>query len=469
MGFLKKKNILIIIIAAILLIGGGVTAVMLVTSSTGASAVETALKLAEKYLLEQDYEQAIIEFNKVLEIEPMNVDAYIGLADAYIGLGDSDKAIEVLSEGYNMTQDENIKAQLDALTGNVEMPSQEAVIVEEPVSFGTDTSNAETAETSETAAVTGRSDRYPVSKFEYDCIGSTEVLSSEQYQDENGIITSKNYTYFSDEIDDGVEISSLEGVITGTYIFTVDSNGREKYSYISWTTVSNYGFYSEETTYYNERGDVDKKININKLSDYYSYNMTQTYSYEYGECGPISCLCTSTSDDNGFISDETELAEYIYDSSGRLTKKNSDQYQWVYTYDGDTSSMIEEIQTDMFQDIISHKKWDSNGFIIYEYSYDSVDNYDSYGGESLREWDRLPDGGIIKYTNTAMTNNGSTSSYSDEYIRDNEGNRIKRIHTDSDGTQSTFTYTTEYDTAGKEIEREFDSDGVMISYTITEW
>ena len=75
----------------------------------------------------------------------------------------------------------------------------------------------------------------------------------------------------------------------------------------------------------------------------------------------------------------------------------------------------------------------------------------------------------IKYTNTAMTNNGSTSSYSDEYIRDNEGNRIKRIHTDSDGTQSTFTYTTEYDTAGKEIEREFDSDGVMISYTITEW
>ena len=108
MGFLKKKNILIIIIAAILLIGGGVTAVMLVTSSIGASAVETALKLAEKYLLEQNYEQAIIEYSKVLEIEPMNVDAIIGLAEAYIGLGDTEKALEILRDGYEKTGDERI-------------------------------------------------------------------------------------------------------------------------------------------------------------------------------------------------------------------------------------------------------------------------------------------------------------------------------------------------------------------------
>ena len=104
----SKKNIIIIILAALLLIGGGVTAFMLVKSSTGASAVETALRLAEKYLLEQDYEQAIIEFSKVLEIEPMNVDAYLGLAEAYIGLGDTKTAVAVLRSGLEVTGDSRL-------------------------------------------------------------------------------------------------------------------------------------------------------------------------------------------------------------------------------------------------------------------------------------------------------------------------------------------------------------------------
>lgn len=97
-GFSAKKNIIIIIIAAVLLIGGGITAIAVVNSHSASSGVSDKLKLAERFLSEQNYEQAVIEYQKVLEIEPMNVDAYLGLADAYFGTGQTDKALEVLRE-----------------------------------------------------------------------------------------------------------------------------------------------------------------------------------------------------------------------------------------------------------------------------------------------------------------------------------------------------------------------------------
>jgi tetratricopeptide (TPR) repeat protein len=57
------------------------------------------LDLGEKYLLEMDYEQAVVQFSKVIEIEPRNPDGYIGLAKAYAGLGKTEKAISVLEDG----------------------------------------------------------------------------------------------------------------------------------------------------------------------------------------------------------------------------------------------------------------------------------------------------------------------------------------------------------------------------------
>lgn len=52
------------------------------------------LNLGEKYLLELDYEQAIVQFTKLIEIEPKNARAYTRLAEAYIGMGNTDKAFE---------------------------------------------------------------------------------------------------------------------------------------------------------------------------------------------------------------------------------------------------------------------------------------------------------------------------------------------------------------------------------------
>jgi tetratricopeptide (TPR) repeat protein len=72
--------------------------------------------LGEKYLLELDYEQAIVQFAKLIEVEPKNTRAYIGLAEAYTALGRTDEAIEILQQGLAQLPDSvELQAMLDRL------------------------------------------------------------------------------------------------------------------------------------------------------------------------------------------------------------------------------------------------------------------------------------------------------------------------------------------------------------------
>ena len=74
------------------------------------------LDFGEKYLLELNYEQALVQFLAVIEIEPMNPRGYIGAAEAYVGLGRVNEAIEVLRTGlHELTGNVEIRAMLDRL------------------------------------------------------------------------------------------------------------------------------------------------------------------------------------------------------------------------------------------------------------------------------------------------------------------------------------------------------------------
>jgi tetratricopeptide (TPR) repeat protein len=57
------------------------------------------ISLGEKYLLELDYEQAVVQFLNVIEIEPKNPRGYIGAAEAYVGLEKYDEAAGTLQNG----------------------------------------------------------------------------------------------------------------------------------------------------------------------------------------------------------------------------------------------------------------------------------------------------------------------------------------------------------------------------------
>jgi len=81
------------------------------------------LDLGEKYLLELNYEQALVQFLAVIEVEPMNARAYIGAAEAYVALGDKDSAIAVLEQGLEATGDAAIAAMLSDLTKPTPTPT----------------------------------------------------------------------------------------------------------------------------------------------------------------------------------------------------------------------------------------------------------------------------------------------------------------------------------------------------------
>jgi tetratricopeptide (TPR) repeat protein len=85
------------------------------------------LDLGEKFLLELDYEQAIVYFTKLIEIEPKNSRAYIGAAEAYAALGRTDEAIAILDEGLAQLPDNvDISAMLEALRPPEPMPTPES-------------------------------------------------------------------------------------------------------------------------------------------------------------------------------------------------------------------------------------------------------------------------------------------------------------------------------------------------------
>ena len=108
----KLKIIIPIAVAAVTVI---IAAVFINFSPKESVDVSSLMSTAQKYLVEQNYEQAIAEFGKVIDLDPMNADAYLGLAEAYIAVGDTESAIEILQKGYELTGDERLKKMLDEL------------------------------------------------------------------------------------------------------------------------------------------------------------------------------------------------------------------------------------------------------------------------------------------------------------------------------------------------------------------
>ena len=64
------------------------------------------LEIADRYLSELKYEQAIAAYEQALGIDPMSVEAYLGLAEAYIGMGDKEAAREALKHGLERITDD---------------------------------------------------------------------------------------------------------------------------------------------------------------------------------------------------------------------------------------------------------------------------------------------------------------------------------------------------------------------------
>ncbi|WP_049962553.1 tetratricopeptide repeat protein [Oribacterium sp. FC2011] len=96
----KSSPILIIsVLTGILLVA---LVGMLVYFNLPAQRIRRMLKSANKYIAEENYDEAILTLQKMLEIDPKNEDIYVLLADTYEKNGDIDKEIEFLQEAVTL-------------------------------------------------------------------------------------------------------------------------------------------------------------------------------------------------------------------------------------------------------------------------------------------------------------------------------------------------------------------------------
>ncbi len=117
---MKKKKPLIIISTIVLIILLIVGMVLLVTSKGDKTGNISNLEQGNIYLDDLKYEQALAMYHGVLDIEPQNVEAYLGVVEVYIRTGDFEKALDYAEKGYGLTEDERLKEKADMLeNGNI--------------------------------------------------------------------------------------------------------------------------------------------------------------------------------------------------------------------------------------------------------------------------------------------------------------------------------------------------------------
>lgn len=175
-------------------------------SKTVEQQIAEQLDLGQKYLSEQQYTEAIVAFQKVIELDDKNVEAYWGLSDVYMAMDDREKAISALENGYKKTQDNRLKERLDELNNIIGSVQEEMTEEEEAKSVEEDKK-----------------------KYEYDENGR---LVRQNYYDDNGNLT--NYCLYVSETEADIErrINDYlaDGTFTGYTLYYSSEDGLRFYS-----------------------------------------------------------------------------------------------------------------------------------------------------------------------------------------------------------------------------------------------
>ncbi|MGN0325725.1 MAG: tetratricopeptide repeat protein, partial [Lachnospiraceae bacterium] len=78
------------------------------------------LELADRYMDELNYEAAIAAYEAAIEIDPMCVEAYLGIVEAYIRDGEYELALDYAQRGYEATGDDRLAEKIEMLqSGNI--------------------------------------------------------------------------------------------------------------------------------------------------------------------------------------------------------------------------------------------------------------------------------------------------------------------------------------------------------------
>ena len=141
--------------------------------------------LGVRYLSQGNYEEAVIAFTAAIEIDPKQVDAYIGLAQAYTAQGDAQRALEVLAQAEEACgPSEALTQAVQELGGSDEVPPE----------GGVENASPETPAIARTERMEKDDGGYSI--FEYD--GKDQCIHETAY-DANGEVTAKITATWDDQ------------------------------------------------------------------------------------------------------------------------------------------------------------------------------------------------------------------------------------------------------------------------------
>ena len=474
-----RRNVIILVIVLLIVIVGAVFAVLAMGSGESGSAVGQ-LTLAQRYLDEQNYEQAVIEFERLLEIDPKNVDAYLGLSQAYKALGEYDKAamaLEQAKENVDEADKERIEAaiaELGAVDGETNI-SDGNVTDEAGLSPDIEgaTEEAEHAESTETSC------ENIVELMSSKTVSADGEVLKECYVSDEGryvVISEKSHVEY-EMLDDG-----SKGRIVYREHFTVSEYKQVCANLYMWL---DYGIYSYE---WSADGVLlsSEKSGTNYINSY-------TYEFILDDNDLVAEMIVRKADGDVF-----EHCFYSYTADGEfaeiLKEGVDDTYLEQYVYDDD-GRLIQEVVSKLLddgnyvvEDVITYR-YHSNGELAEEQfvsDYSNVlieDGIAVFSSETHFETIvRTYENGMPAYDYTISQEHYTESDgyvldseYYDEYYYDEWGNMI-----------SEKQYTYDYDSSVGETYEQiccttyenrytFGEDGLPVSfetwytgYTVTE-
>ena len=450
--------------------------------------------LAQNYLVEHSYEQAIAEFEKAIELDPMNVEAYLGIAEAYEAIGNRDMAVQWLEKGFEATGDERIIEYLARGKGD-----------NEEVSTDNETFDYNYANADEEFFILEQEEMVTFYvPYEFSGDPNSEYDLRYGYYDDIAI-------YYENSADMFIIMTNRQ-MHTMRSIFCIDKSAdsfSQRYSISDFSDKplssikiipqckiynSDGSVMCEYKDYGNENGQIKKR-------EYYQNGMlASTITYEYDNQGNIVSIVDNgllkkyNYDDNGRLIEDEYGQKLEYDSNGNIVKSSGESWYTEYAYDS-VGNLISEfyfsngnkVQSFLYEyhpngvyKKIQYKyengesisEFNSDGLVILSselYDYYHVLKYNSYGdrieqgdGDWSQKYDNYYDdsGRLIKQVDSSISKsyyydekdniteerteyNYSSDVYEKRYIYDSSGKRIK-VENYYNGTLESTAEVTEF-------------------------
>lgn len=238
------------------------------------------LELGQRYLEEENYEEAIVAFTKVIEIDEKNVNAYLGKAEAYFHLDESEENLKNTLEAYEKVVEldqTNLRGYLGMADIYIRTEKYEDAIkiLEKGYEITGDQELEDKLEEMREGIIKDSTGRY---------------YRKTAYDGENRLIGRQDFTYDTEGKKNGVTAYDKDGLETGHVDILYDENGN---------CIQDYGYSEFDQIWrivleYDLNGNMIKRQDFNlngQPAGYYilEYNLNNlcTRRYEYRENGDM--------------------------------------------------------------------------------------------------------------------------------------------------------------------------------------